>query len=330
MDTRQAALQSWVQQQTSIEGEWQLVSGDASFRRYFRWQTSKQSYIAVDAPPERENTARFVELASALNHRGVPVTKVLAHDLKQGFMLQEDLGEQLLLPLLTPENETAFYGHAMRSLLQWQSVRELPLELEHYRDGRLQTELTILPEWFLVRHLNLPFSDDVQAMYRQQGELLLQSAAEQPELLTHRDFHSRNLMLQCNRNRIIDFQDAVWGPATYDLVSLLKDCYYRLPPERVRQFALDYHSLLLSKNLLPPVSENTWLRWFDWMGLQRHLKVLGIFARLAHRDGKTLYLRDLPLTLRYCLETTAAYDELKPLSQWLHEEIAPRIPEALA
>ena len=323
MDTRQAALQSWVQQQTSIEGEWQLVSGDASFRRYFRWQTNKHSYVAVDAPPARENTARFVELASALNHRGVPVTNVLAHDLIQGFMLQEDLGEQLLLPLLTPETETTLYGRAMRSLLQWQSVRELPLQLEHYRDGRLQTE------WFLVRHLNLPFSDDVQAMYQQQGELLLQSAAEQPELLTHRDFHSRNLMLQGENIRIIDFQDAVWGPATYDLVSLLKDCYYRLPSERVRQLALDYRSQLLSKKLLPPVSESSWLRWFDWMGLQRHLKVLGIFARLAHRDGKTLYLRDLPLTLRYCLETTAAYDELTPLSQWLHEEIAPRIPEAL-
>lgn len=330
MDARQSALKQWVQEQCGTNGEWSLVSGDASFRRYFRWRTATQSFIAVDAPPEKENVSRFVQLANALGAQQVAVTEVLAHEANAGYMLQEDLGDHMLLPLLNDDTVDQCYRQAMQALMRWQAVKSLPLELEHYRDGRLHTELSFLPEWFLDVHLRMPLSEVERDMYTQQCALLLASAAEQPEVLTHRDYHSRNLMCVDETLRIIDFQDAVWGPITYDVVSLLKDCYIHWPVEHVRRWALWFRDHLVHEQRLTAVSDAQWLKWFDWMGLQRHLKVLGIFARLAHRDGKLGYLKDLPLTLQYCLETTANYHELKPMHDWLSGRVLPRMRETLS
>lgn len=328
MDSRQTALQQWTKAHTDSDGAWSVVSGDASFRRYFRWQNAQDSWIAVDAPPEKENVARFVQLSQELRAQGVPVTAVIAHDLEQGFMLQQDLGTTLLLSQLRLESANVLYHNAMKALLQWQSVNALSLPLERYTDGRLAAELSFMPEWFMTKHLSYTMSESESALYARTGELLLASAAAQPQVLTHRDFHSRNLMCESNALHIIDFQDAVWGPITYDLVSLLKDCYIEWPIEHVHQWALAYFHQLMALGRIAPMSESTWIKWFDWMGLQRHLKVLGIFARLAHRDHKTHYLHDIPLTFRYCVATAQRYPELRDFAHWLEHTAKPLLDEA--
>ena len=327
MDSRQAALLQWTKTHAHTDGVWSVVSGDASFRRYFRWQNAHGSWIAVDAPPEKENVARFVQLSQELRRQNVSVTPVIAHDLTQGFMLQQDLGATLLLSQLHVDTANELYQSAMNALLQWQSVKALPLPLERYTDGRLATELSFMPEWFMTTHLSYTMSESEAALYTTTCELLLASAAAQPQVLTHRDYHSRNLMCESSVIHIIDFQDAVWGPITYDLVSLLKDCYIEWPIERVHQWALAYFHQLVALGRIAPMSESTWIKWFDWMGLQRHLKVLGIFARLAHRDHKAHYLNDIPLTFRYCVATAQRYAELQAFANWLEHTVKPRLDD---
>ena len=332
MDERSQALAAWARQQAGVAiGEWQMISGDASFRRYFRLRDGERSWVAVDAPPERENAGHFVALAEALQQQGLPTPRVHGRDFARGFLLLEDFGDTLLWNALTPASVDALYGDAMALLLDWQQVRELPLALPRYEPARLQMEMELFPTWLLEQHLQRPFTKAEQQQYSEVMQRLLANAAEQPIVLCHRDFHSRNLMLRAGEARpgLIDFQDAVWGPITYDLVSLLRDCYVEWPAEHVTQWALQYRDRLRASGAFDLADaahdDALWLRWFDWMGLQRHLKVLGIFARLSHRDGKRGYLKDLPLTLRYCVSVAQRYHELQPFAEWLQAEVGSRL-----
>jgi len=352
MIDRSGALASWARREAGVAGgDWQIVSGDASFRRYFRLQEPRlqesrlqeprlqkppsqaagsgpdnRSWIAVDAPPERENSGHFVALSRALRERGIPTPEVYAADLQQGFLLLEDFGDTLLLSKLNPQSVAAYYRDAMSLLAQWQAIAALPVSLSGYEPARLQMEMELFPTWLLEQHLRRPFDAREQAIYQQFMKRLLANAAEQPIVLCHRDFHSRNLMLRDGQRTpgVIDFQDAVWGPATYDLVSLLRDCYIEWPANRVREWALQYRDRYVGSGGRA-VGDAEWLRWFDWMGLQRHLKILGIFARLHHRDGKRGYLKDLPLTLRYCISVAEQYPELQAFADWLRINVAARL-----
>ncbi|HEX4910025.1 MAG TPA: phosphotransferase [Permianibacter sp.] len=332
MDERSQALAAWARQQAGVAiGEWQMISGDASFRRYFRLRDGERSWVAVDAPPERENAGHFVALAEALQQQGLPTPRVHGRDFARGFLLLEDFGDTLLWNALTPASVDALYGDAMALLLDWQRVGDLPLALPRYEPARLQMEMELFPTWLLEQHLQRPFTAAEQQQYSEVMQRLLANAAEQPFVLCHRDFHSRNLMLRADNARpgLIDFQDAVWGPVTYDLVSLLRDCYVEWPAEHVTQWALQYRDRLRASGAFDLADaahdDARWLRWFDWMGLQRHLKVLGIFARLYHRDGKRGYLKDLPLTLRYCVSVAQRYCELQPFAEWLQAEVGSRL-----
>ncbi|NQD36904.1 phosphotransferase [Permianibacter sp. IMCC34836] len=327
MADRSEALAQWARREAGVAaGDWQIVSGDASFRRYFRLRDGKRSWIAVDAPPERENAGHFVALSNALRERGLPTPAVYAADLNQGFLLLEDFGDSLLLAKLTPQSVAGLYGDAMNLLAQWQAIAELPVSLPRYEPARLKQEMELFPSWLLERHLQRPFEPAEQQQYERVMHLLLANASAQPFVLCHRDFHSRNLMLRPGFAvpGLIDFQDAVWGPVTYDLVSLLRDCYIEWPATQVRDWALKYRDRYVGAGG-HAVDDATWLRWFDWMGLQRHLKVLGIFARLHYRDGKRGYLADLPLTLRYCINVAEQYDELQAFAVWLRQQVASRL-----
>ena len=322
MSQRMDHLRRWLQQHAGL-GDLELVpaSADASFRHYFRVHHAGGTAIAVDAPPAHEDSRPFVAVARALRAIGLNVPEVLAADLEQGFLLVSDLGSTLYLDVLDETTVERLYGDALAALLVLQA-HAAPVEggLPPYDRGRLLAELELFPEWFLGRHLGQPPDAAARAVVDAAFEVLVASALEQPQVTVHRDYHSRNLMrVEPNNPGILDFQDAVIGPLTYDLVSLLRDCYIRWPRARVEGWALGYHELALQAGVLRERDEARFLRWFDLMGLQRHLKVLGIFARLWHRDGKPGYLDDLPRVLDYALEVAAGYPELAGLHALLVE-----------
>lgn len=298
---------------------------DAGFRRYFRLNTTPP-LLAVDAPPEHEDTRQFVDLTRYLRPRGINVPAVAAVDFERGFLLIEDFGDQLLQRELqqAPESATSLYGEALIQLLALQQGSRADELLPVYDRARLGREMALFGDWFAAELLQHPFSEQERQLVQSACRLLEDNALEQPQVLVHRDYHSRNLLVKNDGSLgVVDFQDAVWGPITYDLVSLLRDCYLRWSPEQVRRWALGYGNMAAEAGLLAEVDETLYLRWFDWMGLQRHLKVLGIFARLALRDGKTRYLQDLPLVIRYVLEAARPYPELNEFRHWFERELLP-------
>lgn len=286
--------------------------------------------MLVDAPPETEKNGEFLAVRALLAGQGVRVPQLLAADLERGYLLLEDLGDRLLLPELDDQSVDVFYGRAFDLLLQMAAADTRNTGLDAYDRILLEEELGRFPEWFVEGLLGHALTGGEQSMLQEAGEVLLQSALEQPRVLVHRDFHSRNLMLvDGDELAVIDFQDAVVGPVTYDLVSLLRDCYIRWPPARVQQWALNYHGMLLSRNVVEDIDETRFMRWFDWMGLQRHIKVLGTFARLYLRDGKPAYLDDLPLVVRYVREILGEYAGEEPvlaeLEGWFSTHLSPRM-----
>ncbi|GMU42208.1 MAG: phosphotransferase [Xanthomonadales bacterium] len=292
------------------------ASADASFRSYWRVFHRGESRIVMNAPPDKEDVGPFIDIAGRLRAAGLNAPHVLAQDRVQGFLLLSDLGTRTFLPELNEATVESLYGDAFDALLAMQTrvdVAGLPV----YDAQRLTTEMELFESWFLRRHLGFDAGCDETDAIEGVVQTSLNSAAEQPVAFVHRDYHSRNLMIVTGANPgIVDFQDAVIGPLTYDLVSLLKDCYIRWPLARVHGWAESYRQRAVAAGLVQ-VGATRWRRWFDWMGLQRHLKVLGIFARLWYRDGKAGYLNDLPLVLGYTLEVCARYDELAPFGQWL-------------
>ena len=311
------------------------ASADASFRSYWRTSHAGQSWILMDSPPAQEDPAPWLEIGARLASAGLHVPAVHAQDLQQGFLLIEDLGDRLYLPALNDSSVDALYGAAMEALLRMQ--RDVDVAgLQPYDRPFLQRELQIMPEWFLARHLGFTPECGEQAVLEAAFTVLLGSAMEQPRSFVHRDFHSRNLLVLDRDNPrvmapglfspgIIDFQGALLGPLTYDLASLLRDCYIAWDAERVNDWAEGYRQHLQAAQLIgADVDRKRFLRWFDLIGLQRHIKVLGIFCRLHYRDGKPGYLTDLPRVYAYVIEVAAGYPELADFTALLQRCVGER------
>ena len=290
------------------------ASGDASFRRYFRVRHNGRTLIAMDAPPDREDCRPFIHVAATLLALGLHVPEILAQDLQQGFLLLSDLGTRLYLPELNENSVERLYGDALGALATLQACGPRADELPPYDHTLLRREMQLFPDWYMEKHLGMTLGSAQRTVLDESFERLAQAALQQPRVCVHRDFHSRNLMITPHNNPgILDFQDAVIGPVTYDLVSLLRDAYIAWPRARVEDWVRGYHELALHSGILQHEDEAGFLRWFDLMGVQRHLKVVGIFARLYHRDGKPGYLHDIPRVFAYIMDVTARYTELEPL-----------------
>jgi aminoglycoside/choline kinase family phosphotransferase len=331
-DSRLEELTQWVRDDLGFDAS--LIapaSADASFRRYFRVTRAASTYIVMDAPPAKEDLGSFLKVAKILGSMNLNVPMVLARDLDRGFLLLSDLGtRQYLDELSGPDAANRLYADALQALCTLQAAGpQISRDLPAYDHALLMREMQLMPEWFLQRHLGLTLEPSERAVLHGLFEMLTQAAASQPATLVHRDYHSRNLLLTTQNNPgILDFQDAVWGPVTYDLASLLKDCYIAWPPAQVREWALQYRERLLASGFALTASPAQFLRWFDLIGLQRHIKVLGIFARLHYRDGKQQYLKDLPRVLHYTHQAAGLYPETAPFAEFITQRIEPRFHEA--
>lgn len=303
-----------------------LASGDASFRRYFRVETGAQSFIVMDAPPEQEDSVPFVRVAGYLEAMRLNAPRVIEADLHKGFLLLTDLGERHYLDELgdMPGSASRLYSDAISALRTMQrDGGAFQASLPPYDETLLRFELSLFHDWLCGTHLELEFSDADETNWQACCDRLVDNALHQPQVFVHRDYHSRNLMVTDEDNPgILDFQDAVEGPLTYDLVSLLKDCYIRWPQAQRGKWALEFYAGLES-TLREQISVSRFRRCFDLMGVQRHLKAAGIFARLNHRDGKPAYLEDVPRTLSYIVELGDEYDELEFLAPFVAERVLP-------
>jgi len=322
------ALSQWLSnceqiQQPSKEITLRPASGDAGHRQYFYIETHPD-LLAVYAPPQHINSEIFVELAHYLREEGIFAPRVYAFDQAQGFLLIENFGDTLLLTALDTDSVESLYAEALLTLMRMQQAPYNKRLLEDYDSEKLRAEMDLFPEWFVTGLLGYTLNNDEQHMLQEVFRQLIDSALEQPTTFVHRDYHSRNLIHRpIGPPGVIDFQDAVWGPFTYDVVSLLKDCYVRWPTESVNRWARAYATMLISAGIIAPVPAQQLQRWFDWMGLQRHIKVLGIFARLYLRDSKSAYLHDLPLVMRYTLEAASDYPELQEFKVWFESNLLP-------
>jgi N-acetylmuramate 1-kinase len=320
-DSRLANLTQWVTEDLGFAGaSIAPASVDASFRRYFRVTQAEDSYIVMDAPPDKEDSGPFLKVARILGGLDLNVPIILARDMERGYLLLSDLGSRQYLDALTVDGAAdALYADALKSLRTMQTADAgLSRDLPRYDRALLLREMELLPEWFLIRHLGLRIDARERAMLTGLFESLVEAAVSQPACFVHRDYHSRNLLVTRQNNPgILDFQDAVWGPVTYDLASLLKDCYIAWPPARVQQWALEYREGLLDAGFKLNCDAAQFIRWFDLTGLQRHIKVLGIFARLFYRDGKPQYLQDLPRVLAYVRDTALKYPESAAFAEFI-------------
>jgi hypothetical protein len=329
-DQRLAALSQWVAQ--ALKNSHCTVnpaSADASFRRYFRVRTPEgKSYIVMDAPPDKEDCGPYIRIAHALRALGLNAPEILAQDLTRGFLLLSDLGEQLYLASLNESTVESLYSDAMQALLRLQLGSPSLAWLPPYNAPLLRREMELFREWYIGRHLDISLTPSQNATLDAVFEHLTADALAQPQTAVHRDYHSRNLMVApANNPGILDFQDAVYGAVTYDLVSLLRDCYIAWGRNRVEGWVSDYYVEARRMGLAVGAEERQFLRWFDWMGVQRHLKAAGIFARLNHRDGKPGYLKDIPRTLGYVADVAGRYSDLMGLQELL-SEIDSRAPPA--
>lgn len=320
-DHRQIALEAWLKKNlANTEFNITKLAGDASFRRYFRIHTAQQTFVAMDAPPEKENCQPFVAVAKSFAAQGILVPEVLAADLNLGFLLLSDLGDRLLLAELQSINQADyFYTQALEIIPQIQSCLTVTdWNLPKFGEQIIKNELQLFIDWFLVQHLQIKIDKALDNSLQNLFSILIQAANEQPQVCVHRDFHSRNLMcLDENKIGILDFQDAVIGPITYDAVSLLRDCYIAWPIADVSRWVLFFYGLCVENQLINNVTQQQFIYWFDLVGIQRHLKVLGIFARLYHRDGKAGYLQEIPRILQYIFEASEKYSELDGLNNFI-------------
>lgn len=291
----------------------ELIAGDASPRKYYRvglptvGDSDARSLVAVDAP-STEKTPEFLHVRELLESAGVRVPRLMSADGEAGFLLLEDLGDDVLLPILSAHSVEAWYADALDALAKVAGIPTAGAGLPDYDGPRLQAEMDLFRDWFVPKLLGLPWSSGLEAGFHDLSDYLVASATEQPQVVTHRDFHSRNLMVvEDGGLAVIDFQDAVIGPVTYDPVSLLKDCYIQWPRQQQLVWLLAHKRNLTGRLPLGTVGDDTFVRWFDLMGLQRHIKVLGIFARLCLRDGKPAYLNDLPLVIHYISQVLDLY-----------------------
>lgn len=319
MDTRAQALQQWLIKECNLPvADMHALPGDASFRRYFRIRIAEASYIAMDAPPPGENCLPFIAIAQALRELNLSAPEIVASDVAQGFLLLTDFGDRVLLKVLNASNAEALYGKALDALAVLQTCRTVGnWDVPAFTQEFMRRELLLFKEWFLERHLQLALSNETEHQLIACFDFLAQSAANQPQVFMHRDYHSANLMVLPDDIGILDFQDAFIGPVTYDLVSLLRDCYIAWPDELVNQLVLQYWEKLN----LTAVSSEEFLRWFDLMGLQRHMKALLTFSRKLHRDGNANYLQHIPRTLEYIQKVSARYPECSALHEFITNQV---------
>lgn len=319
MDTRYQAIHAWLQATLPLAKLPILIAGDASFRRYFRVHSENKPYILMDAPPDKESCKPYIAITKAFRALGLHTPEIYQADVEQGFLLISDFGDRQLLDALNPKTVNSYYQTAFDTLLTIQSCNTtstytLPL----YDTPLYQKELLLFREWYLQRHLGLSLSSSETNHLNHIDTLLINEALAQPQVCVHRDYHSRNLMvLEDETLGILDFQDAVRGPITYDLMSLLRDCYIEWPFEQVRAWALDYRQHLLQTEALSQDNPEQFLRWCDWIALQRHLKCIGIFARLHYRDNKSEYLNDIPRVIRYAKSICQRHPEFVELEKFL-------------
>ncbi len=292
------------------------ASSDASFRRYFRWQAGERTFIVMDAPPPQEDCRPFVRMAQLLADAGVHVPQVLLADLPRGFLLLSDLGRQTYLDVISADNADALFEDALQALVAFQRLPR-PAEFAEYDRALLARELQLFPDWYVARELRAEFSAAQQQAWARICDLLIDSALAQPQVLVHRDYMPRNLMLSTPNPGVLDFQDAVWGPVTYDVTSLFKDAFLSWPQARVETWLQRYYQLAGEAGIVLPSSFAEFQRASDLMGVQRHLKVIGIFARICHRDGKPKYLGDVPRFFAYIDEVLSRRPELVELGQLL-------------
>lgn len=309
----------------------QPLSGDAGFRRYYRL-SSQPSLMLVDSPPEKERNLEYVRVNDFLRDNGVFVPRIHAVSFERGIFIIEDLGDQVLQDTLSINTAQALYDQAMAMLINIQSIDQRPDWVEDYSAEKLDSEMQLFPDWFVKELLGVDINPETEVLLQKVFSQLVESAQDQPQCFVHRDFHCRNLMLKAfaqgadKQLFAIDFQDAVWGPICYDLVSISRDCYLRWDEKRVTETIQGYADKLQINGLISEQQQTLLPRWVDWMGLQRHIKVLGIFARLCIRDGKPSYLDDLSLVLRYILEVLDRYPEneqLSSLKEWILDDLIP-------
>lgn len=344
-DSRKAQLNEWVNERLSelleldaIDVEVTTVSGDASFRRYFRAQLPQRSFIAVDAPPASENSELFVEIAGYFREAGVEAPQVYAKNYQDGFLLLEDFGDSLYLPRLLKLQEgglDAISEYQVESLYKSAIDALIKIQLEvdkkrlaPYSREKLREEMQLFEEWFCKKFLSLDLSVSERQLIATTFDFLEEEILRQEQLAVHRDYHSRNLLIldatqfpEGSGPGIIDFQDAMAGAYSYDLVSLLRDCYVRWNPNLVDSLALYYFESASAAGLIEGVLVAQFRRDFDLAGLQRNFKVMGIFARLCIRDNKPQYLADIPLVIQYFLEVACEYEEMAPFLDWFEEKV---------
>ena len=326
-DLRLQQLEVWLDEQLPIlfnAQDWGSVppatltaaSSDASFRRYFRWEGGGRTFVVMDAPPPQENCKPFVDIAHLLAKSGVNVPKIYAEDLPRGFLLLNDLGRKTYLDVIDEQNADQLFADAIDALLAFQ---QLPMDapLPSYDVALLRRELELFPEWYIRRHLGVELDAQQQALWQRVSDRLIDSALAQPKVLVHRDYMPRNLMISEPNPGVLDFQDAVYGPVTYDITCLFKDAYLSWPQGRVREWQRGYWERAGQAGIPVHVDFDDFLRASDLMGVQRHLKVIGIFARICHRDGKPRYLADVPRFFAYIEAVIADRPELSELAELL-------------
>ena len=332
MDRKQQ-LEDWLKINLKQAFTLTTASADASFRRYFRVHLSQQyldslTLIAMDAPPPQEDCTPFINVAKLLLDAGLNVPKVIAQDLQNGFLLLSDLGDDTYLSQLNQDNALKLYGDATSALIKMQLASKAH-DLPPYDEALLTREMQLFPDWYVTKHLNFELNSEQQGWLQQTFDALNKNILAQGQVTVHRDYHSRNLMICQGVNGhnpgILDFQDAVYGPITYDLVSLLKDAYIQWDEEQIIDWAVRYWQPAKKAGLPVPDDFSEFYRDFEWMGAQRHIKVLGIFARLYHRDGKEGYLKDMPLVMHYLRKVCERYVELRPMLRLL-DALEGRVP----
>lgn len=319
MDPRYDQLDAWCARKLGTPHvELAPASADASFRRYFRVRAGHDTYVAMDAPPEHGSQAQFLRVGALLRSAGLHAPVVHAADTERGFLLMEDLGEKTYLDVIDADNADRLFGDAIDALVRWQAATR-DNELPRYDRDLLRGELSLFPDWYLQRHMGITLDSRQQQALASVFGTLEDSALAQPRVYVHRDFMPRNLMVSAPNPGIVDFQDAVTGPPTYDLVSVFRDAFISWPEERIAGWVDDYRRRALAAGV--PVERDLGRFWrdFDLMGVQRHLKVIGIFARLHYRDGKTGYLADTPRFFDYLRRVAPRYDDLLPLLALLDE-----------
>jgi len=311
-------IKAWLEKSAFNGFSIEVASADASFRRYFRLRKQEKSFIVMDASLEKDSLAPFIDVTERLLAVGVHAPHILAANIDEGFLVLEDLGNLQLLDVLTPSNYLHLYSLALEEILKMQQAEAAGLPL--YDKAFLTFEMELMQEWFLDQYVAIDLTQEDRAVIQNALEYISDEVLKQPQgYFVHRDFHSRNIMVREEGTLgVIDYQDAMRGSITYDLVSLLRDLYIELPTALVEQLVLAFRDIAA-----PDVDDATFMRWFDFMGLQRHIKVLGIFARLYLRDGKDGYLKDLPLTLKYTLEVSAKYPELEKFHRLLSRVVLP-------